>query len=147
MTQRVVRERAAETVEPPSGAVFRLLVDGGAAGVNRLTLPAGADGAKPHRHLRSTELFYVLDGALEVLLGTEVVTVTAGDLAVVPPGMPHAFRAAPGREADLLAVLTPGVERFGYFRALGRIARGEDRWENLLPRQREFDVHFTAGNW
>ncbi|MEU7277939.1 cupin domain-containing protein [Streptomyces sp. NPDC045431] len=97
MTQTVVWERAAETVELPSGAVFRLLVDGGAAGVNRLTLPPGADGAKPHRHLRSTELLYVLGGALEVLLDADVRTVTAGDLVVVPPGLTHAFRAAPDR--------------------------------------------------
>ena len=35
---------------------------------------------------------------------------------VVPPDTAHAFATAPGRAADFLIVLVPGLERFGYFR-------------------------------
>lgn len=34
-----------------------------------------------------------------------------GDLVVVPPGLAHAFAAAPRHDADILIVITPGVER------------------------------------
>ena len=142
----VVRERDAELVELPSGGIFRLLADASATGhvlgADRLLLPEGVDGAKPHRHTRSTEFFHVLDGELEVLLGEELTTAGRGDLIVAPPGLPHAFGAARRTVADLIAVITPGVERFGCFRHLQRIAPGQDSWDALGPLQDLYDVHF-----
>jgi len=67
----IVRHEHAELLELPAAA-FRLLADSGttqgALGVNRLSLGTGADGAKPHYHARSWELFYVIDGTMEFLL-------------------------------------------------------------------------------
>ncbi len=51
-----------------------------------------------------------------------MVTMLQGDLAVVPPHMPHAFAATAGSGADLLIMITPGIERFGYFRLRPRPA-------------------------
>ncbi|MGW0480999.1 cupin domain-containing protein [Nonomuraea sp. NPDC003214] len=148
----VVHAGAAEVVGLPGGGAFTLLIDasatGGALGANRLTLAPGRDGARPHHHALSTELFYVLDGVLEFLLGEEAVTVAAGGLVVVPPGLVHAFGAAPGTGAELLSVLTPGVERFGYFRQLARIQHGSASFGSLLPEQERYDVHFAdAAAW
>lgn len=56
--------------------------------------------------------------------------------------MPHAFAAAPGCDADLLIVITPGGERFEYFRHLQRIALGELSPESLLEVQERYDNHF-----
>ncbi|NUW30987.1 cupin domain-containing protein [Nonomuraea sp. SMC257] len=143
----VVPAGTAEVVELPEGGAFTLLADAsdtaGALGANRLALGRGRDGARPHYHALSTELFYVLDGAMEFLLGEETLTVTRGALVVVPPRMPHAFRAAPDAEADLLAVLTPGVDRFGYFRRLGRVQHGLEPFDGLLTEQERYDVHFV----
>ncbi|MGW0394546.1 cupin domain-containing protein [Streptomyces sp. NPDC003042] len=140
----VVGAGEAEQVPLPSGGAFRLLADGGAAGVNRLTLGEGAPWAPNHLHRRSAELFYVLGGAADFLLDGEPARVDAGGLVLVPPGLPHAFGAAPGGGADLLVVLTPGVERFGYFRALGRIQHGLEPFEGLLGDQERYDVHFVG---
>ncbi|MEU9180688.1 cupin domain-containing protein [Streptomyces sp. NPDC048550] len=140
----VVRAADAEEVPLPHAGAFRLLTDGGAAGVNRLSLGAGSAGAPEHFHTRSTELFYVLGGAADFVLGTERVRVTEGGLVLVPPGLTHAFGAAPGTGAELLVVLTPGVERFGYFRTLGRIQHGLAPFEELLPHQDRYDVHFPG---
>ena len=66
--------RAADAeIAGESTAKVRLLVDSSATGgagstVRRVTLQKGADGARPHRHDRSAEMFYVLDGAVQVLL-------------------------------------------------------------------------------
>ncbi|GAA2241398.1 cupin domain-containing protein [Streptomyces indiaensis] len=62
--------------------------------------------------------------------------------AFVPPGRPHAFAAVPGADADLLIVLTPGVERFECFRHLRRVALGEATPERLLGVQEVHDHHF-----
>ncbi|WP_327134180.1 cupin domain-containing protein [Streptomyces sp. NBC_01343] len=82
----VVRAADAEEVPLPHSGAFRLLADGGAAGVNRLSLGAGSAGAPHHFHTRSTELFYVLGGAADFRLGTEAVRVTEGGLVLVPRG-------------------------------------------------------------
>jgi quercetin dioxygenase-like cupin family protein len=124
----------------------RLLADsnatGGALSVMRAALGEGANGAMPHTHTKSAELFYVLSGRVQILTGDRVVSAEEGDVAVVPPDMAHAFGAAPGREAELLIVLAPGIERFGYFRLLERLVRGEATLEDLLASQDLYDNHF-----
>ncbi|MEV5957973.1 cupin domain-containing protein [Streptomyces sp. NPDC051987] len=141
----IVREAGAEVVGGDPVGV-RLLADssatGGALSTVRVTLGEGADGAVPHLHRNSAELFYLLDGAAELLSGDDVVTAERGDLVVVPPGKPHAFAAVPGATADILIVITPGVERFEYFRHLQRLRLGEVTPESLLEVQEVYDNHF-----
>ncbi|MEU9977814.1 cupin domain-containing protein [Streptomyces sp. NPDC051014] len=141
----IVREADAELVGQDPTRV-RLLADsdatGGALSIVRVTLGEGADGAVPHVHRNSAEMFYLLDGAAEVLSGDDVVTAERGDLVVVPAGRPHAFAAAPGATADILIVITPGVERFEYFRHLQRIRLGEATVESILDVQERYDNHF-----
>jgi mannose-6-phosphate isomerase-like protein (cupin superfamily) len=141
----VVHEGDAEILG--SGPVTgRLYADssatGGALSSQRITLLHGAAGATPHHHTGSSELFYVISGAAEMLTGERVVAAAEGDLVVVPPATVHAFAAAPGSDADLLIILTPGVERFEYFRHLQRIAAGEAPLESILEVQDLYDNHF-----
>jgi len=142
----VVRHDEAEVVGGPPSTV-RLLLDAdathGALSTQRVTLARGADGAVPHHHENGSELFYVLDGSLQVLAGDDVLTLGEGDMAVVPPKTAHAFAAAPGAPADVLIVITPGVRRFGYFRLLERLKKGEATLEELLATQEEYDNHFV----
>jgi mannose-6-phosphate isomerase-like protein (cupin superfamily) len=141
----ITRAADAEIVGAPTARV-RLLVDssaaGGALSTVRVTLEKGADGARPHRHDRSAEMFYVLDGAVQVLSGSEIVSAEQGDVIVVPPRMPHAFSTRRGTSADLLIVIAPGVERFEYFRQLTRISRGEEAPEGLRDVQELYDTYF-----
>lgn len=115
---------------------------GGALTSHRVELARGADGAVPHRHDNSSELFYVLDGALEVLTGENVVSAHAGDLLVVPPGLTHAFAAHRDSSAALV-IATPGIERFDYFRHVVQRREGIESAEVLLALQDRFDTHFT----
>ncbi|GAA1912645.1 cupin domain-containing protein [Streptomyces durmitorensis] len=145
----IVHEGDAEKVPLPGGGQFQLLEDSratdGLLGANRLALPSGADGTRPHHHRLSTELFYVLGGTMEFLLDGAPTAVGAGGLVVVPPGVVHAFGASAGGPAEFFAVLTPGIERFGYFRQLGRIARGEAAWDSMDELHDTYDVHFVGG--
>jgi len=141
----VVRAAEAEVLETPRGTV-RLLADssqtGGALSTVRVSLTKGADGARPHRHQNSAEMVYILDGRAQVLSGTQILTVEAGDVIVVPPKMPHAFAAERNSQADILIVIAPGIERFAYFRQTARIARGEERPESLGDVQEVYDNYF-----
>lgn len=141
----IVRSAEAEVIGRAPTTV-RLLADsgstGGALSAQRVTLINGADGAKPHHHAGSAELFYLLEGTAQLLSGDQVVTAGRGDLVIVPPGLAHAFAAAPGEDADILIVITPGVERFEYFRHLERVAYGKVPPESLLEVQELYDTYF-----
>jgi quercetin dioxygenase-like cupin family protein len=147
----IVRAAEAEVVGR-APTTIRLLADssatGGALSAQRITLTEGVDGAKPHHHAGSAELFYMLDGTAQLLSGDQVVTAERGDLVIVPPGRAHAFAAAPGHDADILIVIAPGVERFEYFRHLERIAYGKIPPGSLLDVQEQYDTYFlTSPEW
>ncbi|MEV0645913.1 cupin domain-containing protein [Phytomonospora sp. NPDC050363] len=141
------RATEAETLTSDPAAIITLLADsgttGGAITANRSKFTEGSFGAPPHFHARATEAFFVLGGRLQVLTGEEIVTLSAGDFLVVPPETPHAFAPAPGHEADVLVVFTPGNDRFDYYRLLDRLARKEATYQDLRDSQERFDNHYT----
>ncbi|WP_431683814.1 cupin domain-containing protein [Kitasatospora sp. KL5] len=136
----------AETCADPS-SVMTLLADSadtqGAFTSYRSTFARGAVGAPAHFHTRAWELFFVISGSLQVLVGDEVKVLGAGDFLAVPPHTPHAFAAAPGSEADVLFVFTPGMERFDYLRLLGRVMRGEADPAEIAASSEQFDNHYV----
>lgn len=68
---------------------------GGALSTVRVSLEKGVDGARPHRHNRSAEMFYVLDGVVDVLAGDEIVRAEGGDVIIVPRACLTLFRRNP----------------------------------------------------
>jgi Cupin domain len=66
-------------------------------------LPAHGWAPQAHVHPRLTEEYEVLEGSLEVLVGSEWRKLTAGDGASVAPGTVHTFRvgASPVRVRDV----------------------------------------------
>jgi mannose-6-phosphate isomerase-like protein (cupin superfamily) len=74
------------------------------------------EGADLHVHRRHTDLFYILEGELTVMLGSEgePVVVPAGTLARVPRLVVHGFRNGSDGEVRYLNLHAPG-QRFGDF--------------------------------
>lgn len=142
----VVRESDAEQLRFPTN-LTRLLAEGrdtnGAFSAVRATLKPGADGARPHHHAIATELFFVLAGTLDVLVGDDVVSAQTHDLVVVPPSSMHAFaNASTAEDADVLIVFGPGIERFDYFRLLRDVVSGKATVANVMAAQERFDNWF-----
>ncbi len=71
------------------------------------------DGAEPHYHKRSTELYYVIDGEGIVLLDGAEQEVRSGSLVHIPPGVVHAAR---GR-MRVLVIGIPDIADDDYFPA------------------------------
>ncbi|MER6998413.1 cupin domain-containing protein [Streptomyces sp. NPDC000410] len=142
----LTRAAEAETTADPS-SVMTLLADsdttGGSLTSYRSTFAKGAVGAPAHFHTRASEMFYVIGGALEVLVGEELTVLEAGDFLLVPPNTAHAFAAAPGAEADVLFVFTPGMARFDYLRLLGRVMRGEASPQEIKDSSELYDNHYV----
>jgi mannose-6-phosphate isomerase-like protein (cupin superfamily) len=73
---------------------------------------AGALGPPVHIHNEHEEAFYVLDGALTLLLGDETVTVEAGGFAVVPRGVRHSPSNAGAVPVRFFFISSPPMEQF-----------------------------------
>jgi mannose-6-phosphate isomerase-like protein (cupin superfamily) len=71
------------------------------------------DGAQPHFHKRSTELYYVLEGQGTLTLDGQTVPVGPGSLAHIPPGTVH---SASGR-MRVLVVGIPDIADDDYYPA------------------------------
>jgi mannose-6-phosphate isomerase-like protein (cupin superfamily) len=113
----------------------------GAISAHRVQLHPGGAEAGPHHHTRSTEIFYVVSGAIDVLTGDHVRTAAEGDLVLVPPDVTHAFAAASGASGELLVIVTPGIERFEFFRQLERVFRGECELAEFMSDQPKYDTY------
>lgn len=141
----VARAAEAERLVFPDGSTMTLLADsdatGGRLSMHHTLLRAGADGASPHHHTTVAELFYVLRGTVQLLVGDDLVEAGEGDLVVVPPGVAHAFAAAPGGDAELLLAVTPGIERFDLFRRFERIIAGREPAGTAFADQTEYDTY------
>ena len=146
MTNEIHLQRAAdaEVLDGDPGGTIALLADrAGTLTSNRSFMRAGSEGAPPHSHRHSAELFYVLDGALDVLLDDRIVRLGRGDLLVVPAGTTHAFAPPADRDADVLFVFTPGTARSDYYRLLDRAHRGEASWAEIAESSERFDNHYA----
>lgn len=71
------------------------------------------DGAQPHYHQRSTELYYVIDGEGFVVLDGVKEPVRRGSLVHIPPGVVH---SAIGR-MRVLVIGVPDIADDDYFAA------------------------------
>ena len=150
-TGAVATAADAEVLSIGTGLI-QLLLDasdtGGAISAHRCLLRDGTVGANPHRHTTAAELFYVLSGAADVLVGDRLVRATEGDLVIAPAESPHAFAAAVDSDAELLVVITPGIERFEFFRDVARVHAGELDLASFRASQAQYDTYpADAGPW
>jgi quercetin dioxygenase-like cupin family protein len=122
---------------------------GGALNANRTVLSAGTDGPPPHFHRQSSEIFFVLSGALHALAGESSLTLEAGDFLSIPPEVPHGFWAPDDASSEVLILFAPAIpDRFEYFRLAERVLRGHASPEEILDAQERFDNHFVdSATW
>ncbi|MFI6345465.1 cupin domain-containing protein [Streptomyces sp. NPDC050560] len=133
---RTVRTAAQQVTYKVTGSHSRI------ASSFEVTVPPGFDvGA--HVHARSEELFYVLEGELDVLAfeplvrtrdrwqgwrsaaGSRVVRATPGTVIAVPPGCPHAFANPTGSPAKMFFQASPPPDHERYFDELLEILSAE----------------------
>jgi quercetin dioxygenase-like cupin family protein len=78
-------------------------------------------GPVPHTHHRDVEMFFILEGRLTLLADDTITTAEAGEVVVLPTGIPHAFRNRSSENVVMLIGTSPGgFDRF--VRTVGRPA-------------------------
>jgi quercetin dioxygenase-like cupin family protein len=85
-----------------------------------------ASNPPPHIHNNEEEAFYVLEGEMEVEVGGEAATLTAGGFALAPRGVPHSFRVLSDEVRVLVIASSPGGNTNGgtphFFETVGQPA-------------------------
>ena len=76
--------------------------------VSEWILQPGFDGVGAHNHDFNEEVFFVLEGKPEMLVGTVWATFEPGAFIRIPAGTTHNFRNLTGAEARLLNFFIPG---------------------------------------
>lgn len=99
----------------------------GTLGVAEFIVPPHAPTPPPHIHRAHEEIFYVLEGELEFLAGTETVQASAGTFVMVPIGARHTFSNPTGKLARFLNTFTP-PRYLHYFEEMSRLIK-----EGVLP--------------
>jgi thiamine-phosphate pyrophosphorylase len=72
------------------------------------SLAPGATGASPHTHAAHTDVFFVVDGEIEMRLGDETVRLPAGSAVAAPPLLLHGFRNPGTVDARYINLHAPG---------------------------------------
>jgi len=89
----------------------------GAYAAVEFAAPPGDVPPPRHVHHRTTEAFYVIDGALCIVLDDREVTADAGSFVTVPPGVVHTFAVRGDAPARFLVIVSP-PEFVGYFQEM-----------------------------
>src|SRR5262245_42039246 len=116
----------------------------GHAGVFEFTMPPGA-GASPHIHKKLTEMFYVTEGEVELLLADKKVNASQGAFMLVPEGTPHGFTNIGNSQATLLIFVCPADSREGFFKGMAELTKNgrEPTKEELIDLMARYDQYLV----
>jgi quercetin dioxygenase-like cupin family protein len=109
----------------PLGPIHMVVQEGGAytrgtLGIAEFEVAPHAPTPPPHIHHAHEEGFYVLEGELEFLAGTQTVRAGQGTFVMVPIGTIHTFSNPTDKPARFLNTFTPPLY-IGYFEELSTL--------------------------
>ena len=98
----------------------------------------------PHVHHWENELFYVLEGVMELYVGDKVLVIGPGEVAFVPRDKPHAFYIRTPQLRMLILAQATGAHAVGldtYFSAMGTPATAMTLPVNAVTYQMNEPAH------
>ncbi|WP_026730852.1 cupin domain-containing protein [Fischerella sp. PCC 9605] len=112
-------------------------------GLFEFVMEPGTEGASPHLHKQLTEMFYVVDGEVELLLDRRKVIASPGTFMLVPENTPHGFSNPGHKPATLLIMFCPADSREKYFQGLAELTKDhrQPTKEELIELMQRFDQY------
>ncbi|WP_104733868.1 cupin domain-containing protein [Hanstruepera ponticola] len=99
-------------------------------------------GIPPHVHENEDEVFHVLTGKVEMMIGAESTTLSAGDMIFCPRGIPHAWRVVGEEKAKaMLSIFPAGLE--GMFEELSELPAGPPDMEKVTAICGKYNLKFV----
>jgi mannose-6-phosphate isomerase-like protein (cupin superfamily) len=107
----IVNHQHAAVIQTPHGSEIRPLVDRTTSSIERCslaeeTLPPGKS-VQRHYHLETEEVYYILQGAGRMTVGSETKEVAAGDAIFIPRGSTHTLENTGQTSMTILLVCGP----------------------------------------
>jgi quercetin dioxygenase-like cupin family protein len=94
---------------PAMQADFKIDAEsGGRYSISEWLLEPGCPGVGPHNHEANDDIFYVLEGTIEFLIGADWHRAEKGAFLRVPAGVTHDYRNTSEQPARLLNIYIPG---------------------------------------
>jgi quercetin dioxygenase-like cupin family protein len=107
---------------------IRFLLEGEASGgsvaVFEFDVPAAARVPIAHSHDGYEETIYGLEGVLTWTVDGERTDVGPGEVLCIPRGVVHRFDNDHEADATMLAIVSPGILSFDYFREMAAVIKG-----------------------
>jgi quercetin dioxygenase-like cupin family protein len=99
-------------------------------------------GIPPHVHENEDEVFQVLSGQVEMVIGDKTTTLQAGDLIFCPKGVPHSWKVVGEEKARaMLSIFPAGLE--GMFRELAELPAGPPDMEKVTAICGKYNLKFV----
>jgi quercetin dioxygenase-like cupin family protein len=106
---------------------IRFLLEGEASGgsvaVFEFDVPAAARVPIAHSHDGYEETIYGLEGVLTWTVDGEQTEIGSGEVLCIPRGIVHRFDNDHGVDAKMLAIVSPGILSFDYFREMAGVIK------------------------
>ncbi|MGV2829723.1 cupin domain-containing protein [Myxosarcina sp. GI1(2024)] len=113
-------------------------------GLFEFTLEPETQGASRHIHKHLTEIFYVVEGEIELMSDRDrITTALPGTLMTVPENTPHGFSNPSSMRSKLLIMFCPADSREQYFEGLAELTKDgrKPSQEELLELMQKFDQY------
>lgn len=99
-------------------------------------------GIPPHVHENEDEVFHVLSGKVEMIVGDELTTLSAGDMIFCPRGIPHSWKVIGEEKASaMLSIFPAGLEVM--FEELSELPAGPPDLEKVSEICGKYNLWFV----
>jgi len=117
----------------------------GTLGLAEFEVAPHAPTPPPHIHHAHEEGFYILEGELEFLAGTQTVRASQGTFVMVPIGTVHTFSNPTEKPARFLNTFTPPLY-LGYFEELSKLLQvgGASNPQHLADLMAHYDTEVVS---
>ena len=112
-------------------------------GLFEFVLEPETTGASPHLHKQTTEMFYVVEGEVELVVDQRRITAAPGSFVLVPENTPHSFSNPGQAQSILLIMFCPADSREQYFEGLAELTKNgrQPSQAELLELMQRFDQY------
>lgn len=112
-------------------------------GLFEFVMEPGTKGASAHLHKQLTEIFYVIEGEVELVLDRQTITAVPGAVMLVPENTPHGFSNPGSVRSKLLILFCPADSREQYFEGLAKLTENgrQPSQTELLELMQKFDQY------
>jgi quercetin dioxygenase-like cupin family protein len=103
-------------------------------------MPEGTE-VPPHIHSKEDEIFHVLEGDVELILGDETIQASEGDIVYLPRNIKHGIKTLGSKTARVLNYVIPGQNFEDFFYEMNSV-KGEVSKEQRAEIAKKYGITF-----